>query len=344
MSLETVKVRSPTNIALIKYWGKHPKYENLHVPTKSSISFTVADLFTETQLRVKEGDFSLSLAFDGKMIEPEEEKFTYLRGFFDKILLHHEFAKNYSYHIETKSNFPVAAGFASSASGFSALGIAFAKIMERLGCLQKLDDRKLSVIARLGSGSAARSVPSKGGLVIWHRGWDDNPGENVSELSYAETLYPPSYFSDIVIMYAKVEIAEKKVKSRTGMKETVKTATNYWEWVEREEKVALPAMLDAVKNRRWEELFTLTKKASNDFHDVCIKTTPPIEYLNDASRDIIESINPLEYAAYTFDAGPNAVIFTLKDKVDEIESLLKGVVGKENIVMTKVGEGPKIIA
>ena len=340
--MNIVKVKSPTNIALIKYWGKYQDYENLHIPTKSSISFTVAKLFTETKLQIEEGNFAISFTLNGKKIMPIEEKFDYVKEFFYKIQSHYGFTKNYSYQIESKNNFPVAAGFASSASGFSALAVAFAKAMEKLGNLKRLDDRKLSVLARLGSGSATRSIPSKGGLVIWHRGWDNEKSEDkVSKLSFAETLYKPSHFKDLVVIYVKVEAGEKKVKSRAGMKESVKTVKDYWKWVDYEEKKLLPDMLNAIKFRKWIELFDMVKRASDSFHSICLKTNPPIRYLNDTSQEIIESIKPLEYAAYTFDAGPNAVVFALKNKADEVTDILKNIVGKDNLVITKVGEGPK---
>jgi diphosphomevalonate decarboxylase len=343
--LEKVEVKSPTNIALIKYWGKHPKYEHLLIPTKSSISFTVARLATTTNLAVESGSLEIQFTLNGRKIEETQTEFDYVREFFDRISSFYPFAKRFRYVITSRNDFPTASGFASSAAGFSALALCFAGVMTKLGKLPPMDDRKLSVLARLGSGSAARSVPSKGGLVLWHRGFDDVDTEDeASARSYAETLFEPSYFEELAIIYAKVESEKEKVtKSRAGMKESVRTVYDYWNWVDYEEKRLLPEMLDAIRSRNWTNMFNLTKQASNNFHSVCIRTVPPIVYLSDKSIEIMRAIDPLPHAAYTFDAGPNAVVFTLKEKADEVDGALKNVIGNGNTVITHVGEGPKTV-
>ncbi len=337
-----VGVESPTNIALIKYWGKHPKYEHLLIPTKSSVSFTIAGLHAKTMLRVESGKGEIEFQLNRKKIKETQNEFNYVKDFFDKISRTYKFTKDYRYEISSQNDFPTASGFASSAAGFSALALAFAKAMTKLGNLPQMNERQLSVLARLGSGSAARSVPSRGGLVIWHRGFENASSEGeASDLSYAETLYEPSHFSDLSVIYAKVESQEKETKSRAGMKESVRSVYDYWQWVDYEEKVLLPGILKAVREKNWAELFKLTKQASNNFHAVCLRTDPPIIYLNDKSTEIIRTIQTLDYAAYTFDAGPNAVIFALKNHSGEVEERLKAIVGKSNTYRTEVGGGPK---
>jgi diphosphomevalonate decarboxylase len=125
------------------------------------------------------------------------------------------------------------------------------------------------------------------------------------------------------------------------MKESVRSVYDYWGWVDYEEKSLLPAMLEAIRSKNWLELFKLTKQASNNFHSVCMRTVPPIVYLNDRSMAIIRAIEPLAHAAYTFDAGPNAVVFALRKHVQEVEGILRQIVGDANIFTTHVGEGPK---
>lgn len=339
----TVGVESPTNIALVKYWGKHPKYEHLLIPTKSSVSFTIQGLHAKTLLKVESGKGEIAFQLNGKKIKETQSEFDYVKDFFDKITRTYRFTKDYRYEISSQNDFPTASGFASSAAGFSALALAFAKAMSKLDRLPQLNERQLSVLARLGSGSAARSVPSRGGFVIWHRGFDNATSEaEASDLSYAETLYEPSYFGDLSVIYAKVESEhEKKTKSRAGMKESVRSVYDYWQWVDYEEKTLLPAILNAVREKNWLQMFKLTKQASNNFHAVCWRTDPPIIYLNDKSTEIINTIQPLAYGAYTFDAGPNAVIFALKKNAEEVEERLKAIVGNENTYRTEVGGGPK---
>ena len=342
--MQTVEVKSPTNIALVKYWGKHPKYERLLIPTKSSLSFTVAGLTTTTKLTVEPGSLEIDFSLNGKHISQSQAEFDYVKEFFDKISVCYPLTKEYRYTIASRNDFPTASGFASSAAGFSALALAFAHAMTRLGRLAPMDEAKLSVLARLGSGSAARSVPSRGGLVLWHRGYDEVTSDTeASEKSYAETLFEPSYFDELALIYVKVEShKEKETKSRAGMKESVGSVYDYWNWVEYEERHLLPAILGSIKARKWSQMFSLTKQASNNFHSVCVRTVPPIFYLTDGSLAIIRALQPLDDAAYTFDAGPNAVVLCLKQGADRVEDLLKGIVGSENTFRTYVGEGPKV--
>jgi diphosphomevalonate decarboxylase len=338
----TVEVTAPTNIALVKYWGKHPKYQWLFIPTKSSVSFTLSSFFARTRLTVDAGNGGIDFTLNGQKANKGSSEFEYVESFFERIFSNYQFARKYSYCIESQNNFPTAAGFASSAAGFSALAFAFALAMSKVNIMDSLDDKTVSIVARLGSGSAARSIPSNGGMVIWHRGYDKaSKATLVSKASYAETLYPPSHFAELAIICVKVSSEEKKIRSRAGMEESVRSVYDYWQWVEYEESTLLPLLLNAAKRKKWQALFKLTKQASNNFHSVCLRTTPPMIYLSDRSREIIEAIQFLPYAAYTFDAGPNAVVITLKDKTEEVEGLLKNIAGKHSTVVSGIGNGPR---
>ncbi len=341
--MKAVHVVSPTNIALVKYWGKHPSYPGLFIPTKSSVSFNIAAFTTTTQLRVEKGKGGIEFKLNGKGVSRGSPELSYVQEFLDRLSYRFGFVKRYSYAIDSRNNFPTASGFASSASGFSALAVALARAMEEEGELPHLDDGEVSTMARLGSGSAARSVPSRGGLVLWHRGYDatDDPTA-VSKASFAETLYGPEHFADLVLICASVGEGEKKVKSRAGMDDSVRTASGYWEWVEHEEKTLLPEVLNAAKSKKWELVFSLAKQASDSLHSICQRTRPPIVYLNEASKRVIESVRPLSYAAYTFDAGPNPVVITLRSHAAELRRTLEEISGKKNVIVSEIGAGPSV--
>jgi diphosphomevalonate decarboxylase len=341
--MTSVEVTSPTNIALLKYWGKHPRYPGLFIPTKSSISFTISSFFTRTKLTVEKGNGRIDLQLNGRRIMQGAPEFEYVEEFFSRIRSRYPFAKRYSYLLESENNFPTAAGFASSASGFSALALSFAIAMKKSHELRSLPEKQISILARLGSGSAARSIPASGGMVIWHRGYDSAKDPlRVSESSFAESLYPPSHFEDLALICVNAG-SRKKVKSRIGMEESVRSVYDYWQWVDYEEKEVLPALLRAADRRNWEALFMLTKQASNNFHSVCLRTSPPLMYLNDVSRRIIEAIHPLSYAAYTFDAGPNGVVIVLKEEARKVNRILGDIVGKNNTVVSSIGRGARAI-
>ena len=155
--------QSPSNIALVKYWGKRPH----QIPANPSISFTLSNCKTNTILRYSPkstDDFSFDVFLDGNKQADFRPK---IQQFFERILPYAPFLKSFHFDIETSNTFPHSSGIASSASGMSALAICVVAL-EELICVD-LDSaflkRKASFLARLGSGSACRSI--EGGLVVW---------------------------------------------------------------------------------------------------------------------------------------------------------------------------------
>lgn len=359
----SVTAIAPTNIAIVKYWGKNPKWEKYHIPCKSSLSFTVRDLYTKTKLVVEKGKGNVEFELNGKKIDKSDKSFKYVGKYLEKL---HELVpeiKEYDFYIETKNNFPIAAGFASSASGFAAMAKALQGAIKELEpkVYEKYfsDDSKLSVFARLGSGSATRSIPEKGGLVIWHRGIpmdypfgpDDVSKETKEKIifsSYSKSILPPEYWPKLRLIYVSVKKDEKKIKSRAGMKMTLKTNPIYKHWVKYEEDVVLKQIINAIKQKDFEKFSNLTILSSNGLHAMMLYTSPRIVYLNEVSHQIIDRILGLNEegeikAAYTFDAGPNAIIFTLEEYLNEVINSLSDIVSKENILVTHVGSGARLI-
>ncbi|MBM3228817.1 diphosphomevalonate decarboxylase [Candidatus Parvarchaeota archaeon] len=359
-----VKVTAPTNIAIVKYWGKNPKWEKYMLPTKSSVSFTVEGLFTQTFLDVKKGGGTVSFDLNGKKISSQMPEYEYVGAMLDKLFELVPRTKSYDYSIVTTNNFPTAAGFASSASGFAAFAKALQGAMKELepGVYEKYfsDDSKLSVFARLGSGSAVRSIPHEGGFVIWNRGLDPQNSPDPTRLgaaqleklifsSTAQSLFGPSHWKELRIIYCKTAQGEKKVKSRAGMKATVETNPLYWHWVEYEEQEVLPALIEAVRLKDFGSFGRICMECSNSLHAMMQYTTPRICYLNDTSNEIIDSVLGMNLdagktvAAYTFDAGPNAIVFTLEKHEKQVAQKLGKIVGTENLVATRPGPGPQVL-
>jgi diphosphomevalonate decarboxylase len=277
----------------------------------------------------------------------------YVSEFIEKISRFFSFVNCYDYRIESKNNFPIAAGFASSASGFAALAKAIVGELNEFEPICK-SDVKISAIARLGSGSAARSIPTNGGFVIWDRGIDFNNCPNPTDLaeneleriafsSYAETLFRPGHWPDLSIMYIEIEPKEKKISSRAGMKATTETNPLYASWAEYEEKEVKEAMICSVQRKSFPVLARLMMSSSNNLHAMCFGTYPPLMYLNDKSINIINVIHQLNaritQAAYTFDAGPNPVIFTLRKYQEEVLSALHENIKNGKVYMSEIGRG-----
>ncbi|MGB5500142.1 MAG: diphosphomevalonate decarboxylase, partial [Maribacter sp.] len=160
-----VTYKAPSNIALVKYWGKKAD----QIPANPSISFTLDACVTTTtisyvKLNTKSDDFSFELFFEGK---PKEDFKPKIQTFFTRIEEYVPFLKEYHLKIETSNSFPHSSGIASSASGMAALALCLLYMEKEMN--PEMDDdffnHKASFLARLGSGSACRSI--EGDLIQW---------------------------------------------------------------------------------------------------------------------------------------------------------------------------------
>lgn len=210
-------------------------------------------------------------------------------------------------HIVSENNFPTAAGLASSAAGFAALVSAIAKLYQ---LPQSTSD--LSKIARKGSGSACRSL--FGGYVAWEMG-EKADGSDSKAVEVAPLEHWPEMRAAIFVVNA----SKKDTPSTTGMQQTVKTSDLFQERVKNVVPKRFEEMKIAISNRDWPTFAGLTMRDSNSFHATCLDSYPPIFYMNDVSRKIIKLCHAINnfynspILAYTFDAGPNAVLYYLKE-------------------------------
>jgi len=156
---------APSNIALVKYWGK----KEGQIPTNASLSFTLQNCKTQTQLKCFRQEMAsepieFSVYFVGKLNEAFKPK---IASFFKSILKYLPFLADYKFEIHTQNTFPHSSGIASSASGMAALAVCLMQLEKALNPSITKDyfNKKASFIARLGSGSAARSI--EGPVVIW---------------------------------------------------------------------------------------------------------------------------------------------------------------------------------
>ncbi|PQE26252.1 diphosphomevalonate decarboxylase protein [Rutstroemia sp. NJR-2017a BBW] len=318
---------APVNIAVVKYWGKRdPK---LNLPTNSSISVTLSqsDLRTHTT-----ASCSPSYPSSDALIlnsQPQDVSGARTQACFRELRsLRAELeAKDASLpklstfplRIVSENNFPTAAGLASSAAGFAALVRAIANLYEL-----PASPTELSRIARQGSGSACRSL--FGGYVAWQMGEKADGSDSV-----AVEVAPASHWPTMRALILVVSAEKKGVSSTSGMQITVETS----ELFKRRAEVVVPAamakMEKAIKEKDFESFAKVTMMDSNSFHAVCLDTHPPIFYLNDVSRAAIRAVEDINkaagktVAAYTFDAGPNAVIYFEEENMGKVAGALKSV-------------------
>jgi diphosphomevalonate decarboxylase len=224
----------------------------------------------------------------------------------------------YPVHVCSENNFPTAAGLASSASGLAALVYTLSQLFELT-----ISTSEVSRIARQGSGSACRSL--FGGFVAWEMGQKADGSD-----SLAVQVAPETHWPELQALICVVSDAKKGTSSTAGMQSTIKTSLLMNERINSVVPARMEAMKKAILDKDFESFAELTMRDSNQFHAVCLDTYPPIFYMNDTSRAIIQLIH--EYnasspdgklkAAYTYDAGPNAVIYAPKENMAEIIQLV----------------------
>ncbi|HUB92437.1 MAG TPA: diphosphomevalonate decarboxylase [Candidatus Saccharimonadales bacterium] len=322
------------NIAFIKYWGKRD--EKLILPYNSSVSLTLSAgvLRTKTSMvfskRLKEDALFIDgqrMAMDDKEIRERLwilEKMRKMAGSGAKVL------------IVSRNDFPAASGLASSASGIATLVYA---ANSALGL--QLSPKELSIIARQGSGSACRSM--FGGLVVWRRGSKRDGSD-----SYAEQAFDERHWPELIDIIAVTSQKRKKVSSRAGMRQTVETNPLYKSRPAAAE-ARLRKTIRAYGKRDFGALAEQIMADSNEMHALMLSTRPSIRYLNPASFEIMDAVEALNLgkgrnvAAYTFDAGPNAQIITLRKHQKEVLSALAALRKEGKIIEIKIsgaGSGP----
>lgn len=221
--------------------------------------------------------------------------------------------------IVSENNFPTAAGLASSAAGFAALVRAVAD-------LYKLPQspRDISRIARQGSGSACRSV--MGGYVAWRAGTLADGSD-----SLAEEVAPASHWPEMRAMILVVSAEKKDVPSTEGMQTTVATSSLFATRAASVVPERMAAMEAAIRNKDFPAFAEITMRDSNSFHATCLDSWPPIFYMNDVSRAAVRLVHGINCAvgrtvcAYTFDAGPNAVIYYLEKDSELVAGTFKAI-------------------
>ncbi|WP_333808931.1 diphosphomevalonate/mevalonate 3,5-bisphosphate decarboxylase family protein [Flavobacterium sp.] len=201
---------APSNIALVKYWGKK---EN-QIPANPSISFTLNNCKTITKLEVNKksetNDFSFDLLFEGK---PKEDFKPKIQKFFERIEKYCPFLKEYHFKIDTQNTFPHSSGIASSASGMAALAMNIMSLEKAINPTISDDYfySKASFLARLGSGSACRSI--KGEVVVWGTHAEINGSSDLFGVEFSEIHQNFKNYQDTILL---VDKGEKQVSSTVG--------------------------------------------------------------------------------------------------------------------------------
>ena len=322
---------SHPNKALVIYWGNED--DTLRIPTRSSLSITLQGInhpldyiITLRTIRSAERD---RVFING--IEDKGEIFTHFVRHLDIMRAYTGFQEKVE--VITRKTFPIGSGLAGSAASASAMAEAFA------GLVGKTADRKLvSVMARRGSGSASRSV--FGGSVVWQKG-------NSDDSSYAKQLFDENHW-DIRNVIAVVSSDPKKVSSVDGMTLSKKTCpvSLYFVFTSASSE-HIEQMRSAMAARDIVKLGVGYEKENDLFRQVCLKTTPQLDYWSKATHDIFCKVNSLRndgVPAYAgTDAGPNVHILTLPSHVERVTRVVSEVEGVMEIIHCRIGEGSHLL-
>jgi diphosphomevalonate decarboxylase len=289
---------APANIAFIKYWGR--KDAKIRLPYNASISMNLSNCTTTTTVEFS-SDFekdTVSEGFDEKRILEHIDRVRDIAGSEEKA------------HITTKNSFPASVGIASSASGFAALTVAASAA---LGL--KLSEKELTMLARMGSGSACRSIPD--GFVKWD-------GE------FAWSLYPPHWW-DLRDVLVVVENKAKDVSSSAG--HDLAGTSPYFGKRLAELPDRIVHIESALKTKNFPEFGKIIEEDCLSMHHVMQTQNPPLYYWNDDTKQVIAALKKNGLPAYyTIDAGPNVhLICEGKDEkrvVDMLENTYKIIVNK----------------
>lgn len=334
-----VKWQSPSNIAIVKYWGK--RKDGVQLPQNPSISFTLKNCRTETSVFYEEADrFGLQFRFDGKEnpeFQAKIEKFinTYM-DFFPSL-------NHLDLNISSHNTFPHSSGIASSASSMSALVLCLLDIERMVTGAKEIDKRKASSLARLASGSASRSLFPK--MALW--GATDSVPESSDEyaLSLEEVIHPvfKTYHDSILI----VSDAKKSVSSRAGhaLMDTNPYASARFATAQRN----VSDLLQVLKAGDLEQFIRITESEALQLHALMMCSEPSFMLMKPNTLRIINTLQEFRNetdipVCFTLDAGPNVHILYPDQDAEMVERFIMDELEHYCVegqwIPDQVGEGP----
>jgi len=310
-----------SNIAFVKYWGKRD--ESLRLPLNSSLSMVLSQATTTTTV-----DFVPDLSRDEVTIESHAAE-TVVRA---RVVAHLDRIRQTAgvetrARVASRSSFPRDAGMASSASGFAALTLAATKAAGL-----ELSLRELSCLARLGSGSAARSI--SGGFVEWHAGQGH-------ESSWGEQIAPPEHWPELRDIVAIVEEEPKAPGSTEGMalaRTSPHLAARLALIGER-----LSRARQAILERDLGALGQVSEEEAIELHLIAMSSRPPIFYWRPATLALMHQVlawRSKGLAVYfTMDAGPNVHLLCEEEDAGPLIAALEEMPNVRQIMVNSPGLG-----
>lgn len=336
---------SPSNIALVKYWGK----KNSQIPANPSVSFTLNNCKTITKLafvqKKNHDTFSFDLLFEGK---PKEDFKPKIQQFFERVLVYLPFLKEYHFTIDTQNTFPHSSGIASSASGMAALSMNLMSLEKALNpeMTENYLNQKASFLARLGSGSACRSV--KGEVVVWGSHNNIQGSSDLFGVEFPNKIHENfKNFQDTILL---VDKGEKQVSSSVGH-----NLMNGHPFAERRFEQAhenLDKLIRVFESGNLDEFITIVESEALTLHSMMMTSIPYFILMKPNTLQIINAIwkyrNETKIpVCFTLDAGANVHVLypeTVKETVLQfIKNELVGYCQNGNYICDQIGIGSQLL-
>jgi diphosphomevalonate decarboxylase len=322
--MTTATSEAKPNIAFIKYWGNRDS--TLRLPVNSSISMNLDGLFTRTTVHFQSSLLSDELVINGHEVTGKGlDRVSYI---LDIIRGMADIADRAE--VMSENNFPSGAGIASSASAFAALALAGSKAAGL-----DLSEPELSRLARRGSGSASRSIPS--GFVEWQAGTTD-------EDSYAFSIAEPDHWK-LADCVAIVSASHKKIGSTEG--HALAPTSPLQEARVADAAQRLEICRNAILNRDFESFALIVELDSDMMHAVMMTSNHALHYWKPATLGVMSAVRQWRSrglsACYTVDAGPNVHVICSESEVKTVDKKLREIEGVRDVLVAKAGGAAKIV-
>lgn len=315
----SVSWQSPSNIALVKYWGKYGE----QLPKNTSISFTLSNCHTKTKLHYTPSNantFQFEVYLDGQRAKSFEPK---ILKFFERVEVYLPFLKQFSFKIETTNSFPHSSGIASSASGMSALALCLMSL-ERLINPEITDDlfyAKASFLARLGSGSACRSI--QGPLVVWGQ-HAVLPGSSnlIGTTLPFEVHHNFNNYCDTILL---VDEGEKVVSSTVG--HNLMHNHPFAEQRFRQANNNLTKILEVLKSGNLDDFIEIVESEALSLHAMMMTSNPYFILMKPNTLSIINKIWDYRKltgskVCFTLDAGANVHVLYPNHEKEQVRKFI----------------------
>lgn len=318
---EEVSASAPSNIALVKYWGKYGE----QLPTNASISFTLNKCKTNTRLRIEEknttSDFNFEIYFEGELAPDFKPK---ILSFLTKIEVYCPFLKSYKFTIHTQNTFPHSSGIASSASGLAALSKCVMQL-EQLADSSKSEEyyrKKTSFLARLGSGSACRST--HGELVVWGEHQAIPKSSNLYGVEFPfEVNENFKQFCDTILL---VDKGQKQVSSSVG--HNLMHDHPFSQQRFEQANTNLTELTSVMQNGNLHRFFEIVETEALSLHAMMMTSSPYFILMRPNTLEIIEHIWAFRREreiplGFTLDAGANVHLLYPKTHESEVKDFIE---------------------